>query len=195
MKKIPTIYRRDWDGDPRYVTCEPNAECAWVFAGEGKPTRKYDGTCVRFDGERWWARREVRQGRPEPGGFRLVAEDAATGKRVGWEPAEGTGFFRYLVEAAGSRGTELYDWLPGTYELCGPKINRNPERYAEHRLVRHENAAPVEVESLTWEGIRTTVLSAAEDDGAEGIVWHHDDGRMAKIKARDFPATGARPAR
>jgi hypothetical protein len=27
---------------------------------------------------------------------------------------------------------------------------------------------------------------AAESHGAEGIVWHHDDGRMAKIKARGF---------
>jgi hypothetical protein len=30
------------------------------------------------------------------------------------------------------------------------------------------------------------VLAGAAD-GIEGIVWHHDDGRMAKIKARDFP--------
>lgn len=187
MRKIPTIYTRDWDGDPKYVTREPNAECAWVFAGEGKPTRKYDGTCVRFDGERWWARREVRPGRPEPAGFELVGEDARTGRRVGWEPAEGTGFHRYLVEAAVSAATggDGAGRRPGTYELCGPKINGNPERYAGHRLVRHADAEPIEVESLTWEGIRAAVL-AAEAYGVEGIVWHHDDGRMAKIKARDF---------
>lgn len=186
MEKIPTIYTRDWDGDPKYVTQEPNPACDWVFAGEGKPTRKYDGTCVRFDGEHWWARREVKPGKPEPAGFVLIGEDPATGKRMGWEPADGTGFHRYLVEAAGGEG-QLYDWLPGTYELCGPKINRNPEGYPEHRLVRHDDAAPIEVESLTWEGIRTTVLKGAAE-GFEGIVWHHDDGRMAKIKARDFRA-------
>ena len=181
MKKIPTIFTRDWNGDPKYVTREPNPECAWVFAGEGRPTRKYDGTCVRFDGKRWWARREVKAGRPEPGGFELVGEDPETGKRMGWEPAEGTGFHRYLTEAAGDG-----DWPPGTYELCGPKINRNPEGYPGHRIVRHEDAAPIEVETLTWEGIRAAVLAAAGADGVEGIVWHHDDGRMAKVKARDF---------
>ncbi len=183
MKKIPTIYLRDWDGDPKYVTREPAPECSWVFGGEGRPTRKYDGTCVRFDRELWWARREVKRDRPAPDGFELAGEDAETGKRVGWEPAAQTGFHRFLVEAAGAGA-----WAPGTYELCGPKINRNPEGYPEHRLVRHADAVPIDLPSLTWEDIRATVRALAEADGLEGIVWHHDDGRMAKIKARDFRA-------
>jgi hypothetical protein len=33
------------------------------------------------------------------------------------------------------------------------------------------------------------VLAARDVDGCEGIVFHHDDGRMAKIKARDFRRT------
>lgn len=24
------------------------------------------------------------------------------------------------------------------------------------------------------------------DEGVEGVVWHHPDGRMAKLKGRDF---------
>lgn len=52
----------------------------------------------------------------------------------------------------------------------------------------HEDAALIEVGALTWEGVRAAVPAAAEAGGVEGIVWHHDDGRMAKIKARDFPA-------
>ncbi|WP_255273315.1 hypothetical protein [Actinomadura madurae] len=35
-----------------------------MFAGEGRATRKYDGTCVRFDGGRWLARREVKAAVP-----------------------------------------------------------------------------------------------------------------------------------
>ena len=182
MKKIPTIFVRDWDGDPKHVTREPNPECAWVFAGEGTPTRKYDGTCVRNDGERWWARREVKPGKTDPAGFVLVEEDVQTGKRMGWEPADQTGFAKYLLEAA----AESAEWPTGTYELCGPKINRNPESYPGHRLVRHDDAAVIELPSLTWEDIGKTVRALAESDGVEGIVWHHDDGRMAKIKARDF---------
>jgi hypothetical protein len=182
VKKIATIFIRDWDNNPKYVTREPNPECAWVFAGEGTATRKYDGTCVRFDGEHWWARREVKPGKTDPAGFLLIEEDAETAKRVGWEPAEQTGFAKYLTQAI--RGDA---WLPGTYELCGPKVNGNPERYLEHRLIRHDDAALIRPFSLTWEGIRDTVHVLAEHEGIEGIVWHHEDGRMAKVKARDFP--------
>lgn len=31
MEKIPTIYTRDWDRDPKYVTQEPNPACDIVW--------------------------------------------------------------------------------------------------------------------------------------------------------------------
>lgn len=34
-----------------------------------------------------------------------------------------------------------------------------------------------------WEGLREWL----RDRPFEGIVWHHPDGRMAKLKRRDFP--------
>jgi hypothetical protein len=75
VRKIPTLFLRDWDGDPKYVTREPNPECAWVFDGEGEPTVKWDGTCVMLDEEgKWWARREVKLGREIPFGFQFVRE-------------------------------------------------------------------------------------------------------------------------
>jgi hypothetical protein len=40
-----------------------------VLDGEGVATRKYDGTCVMFDGDGWWARREVKPGKTAPAGF------------------------------------------------------------------------------------------------------------------------------
>lgn len=58
MQKIPTMFVRDPD-NMRYVIDEVTPGCEWVLAGEGTPTRKYDGTCVMFDGAEWWARREV----------------------------------------------------------------------------------------------------------------------------------------
>jgi hypothetical protein len=183
MRKIPTIFVRD-DHDRRFVTTEPHPACDWVFRGEGVPTRKYDGTCVMYDGHRWWARREVRPGRPVPDGFVLVETDGTTGKTVGWEPVEQSPFARFHAEAV--RGA--WEWRPGTYELIGPKVNGNPERAAEHRLVEHAGAAAVDLAGRTFAAIRAAVLAARADDGCEGIVFHHDDGRMAKIKARDFPA-------
>ena len=52
MKKIPTIFERDWKGDKSRVTSECNNASLWVFKGEGVATRKHDGTAVYLmDGE------------------------------------------------------------------------------------------------------------------------------------------------
>ncbi|GAA0353182.1 DUF5565 family protein [Actinoallomurus spadix] len=177
MRKIPTAFVRDWDGDRRYVTRTPNPECGWVFDGQGRPTRKFDGTCVRYDGERWWARREVKPGKGRPPGFVEIVHDEQTGKTVGWEPAEQSGFQRFLAEAidAGS-------WEPGTYELVGPKINGNPEGLDHHALVRH-GAEDLGDVPRDYAGLAAWLRAHPW----EGVVWHHPDGRMAKLKRRDLP--------
>lgn len=176
MNKIPTLFVRDPETNLRYVTRDVNPQALWVLA-EGVATRKYDGTCVKFDGERWWARREVKPGKDAPAGFEPVEMDEVTGKTVGWEPAEQSGFAGWLDEARAAS-----DLPPvGTYELCGPKINGNPEGYSMHVLVPHGRVvlnAPRD-----FDGLRDWLQ--AHD--YEGIVWHHPDGRMAKLKKRDFP--------
>ena len=69
MKKIPTIFERDWNGDRSRVLPIPMPDCDWVFAGEGVALRKYDGTAVddRSTVE-LFKRHEVRQGKPTPEG-------------------------------------------------------------------------------------------------------------------------------
>lgn len=177
MKKIPTLFVRNPE-DRRYVLPDVTLGCEWVLAGEGQATRKYDGTCVMHDGRNWWARREVKPGKEPPARWQQVDEDATTGKRVGWEPAEQSPFAKYLFDSVRCGPLRL----DGTYELVGPKINGNPEALERHQLVLH-GVYPLDVPDLTFDGIRTAVLSA----DFEGIVWHHPDGRMAKIKRRDFP--------
>lgn len=184
MKKIPTIWLRD--DTRRYVTEEPNPECLWVFEGEGTATRKYDGTCTMFDGERWWARREVKMDKRCPAGFVEVDHDTVTGKSVGWEPMDQSAFFKWHREALAYE--PAHGWYVGTYELIGPKVNGNPEREDRHLLVQHDGAELVPLDSRSFEVIRDVVLRLKGDAGVEGIVFHHPDGRMAKIKARDFAA-------
>jgi hypothetical protein len=186
MKKIPTLFVRN-DEDRRYVTEQVNPGCEWVLAGQGIPTRKYDGSCVMLDehGE-WWARREVKPGKQPPADFVPVEFDEATGKTMGWEPMAQSGFARWHAEALENHGAGM-SWFAGTYELIGPKVNGNPEREEFHSLLMHDFAEPLTVPELTFDGIRRTVLELAEQRGIEGIVWH-DVGRMAKIKARDFRA-------
>lgn len=178
MKKIPTCFERDWNGDRSRVTPEVHPDCEWVLAGEGIPTRKYDGTCVMFDGTSWWARREVKEGKQPPGNFRLEDHDETTGKSIGWEPIEQSPFAKFFAEAL-----KLDDWWPeGTYELVGPKVQGNPEQYPVHSLVHHATAEEFSVEDRSYESIR----AALELQDVEGFVFHHPDGRMAKIKKRDF---------
>jgi hypothetical protein len=134
MRKIPTLFVRDWDGDRRYVLPEITPGCEWVISGEGIPTRKYDGTCVMFDGDQWWARCEVKEGKTPPPGFTEIEHDDETGKTVGWEPVGQSSFARWHAEAQeGLPGP----WAIGTYELLGPKINNNPEGYETHFLMLH----------------------------------------------------------
>ncbi|MFE6665697.1 DUF5565 family protein [Streptomyces sp. NPDC057697] len=186
MQKIPTLFARDFDARPAHVIPQPTPGCDWVFAGEGRATRKYDGTCVMLDASgAWWARREVKPGRTPPPGFVAVSTDDTTGKSVGWEPIAQSSFAKFHDEAL--RTSAPGDHVPGTFELIGPKINGNPERVDSHRLVEHAAAADIGMpEELSYESIRERALALAAE-GYEGIVWHHPDGRMAKIKGKDFP--------
>jgi hypothetical protein len=180
MKKIPTLFVRG-PGDRRFVIDDVNPGCEWVLAGEGVPTRKYDGTCVMLDPEDgWYARREVKPGKTPPDGWFPVDYDETTGKSVGWEPVGSSPFVKFFDEAV----KELPVRKPGTYELIGPKINGNPEGVGAHRLVPHADAEVLDTprtfaELAEWLAARPY----------EGVVWHHPDGRMAKLKRRDFPGS------
>lgn len=197
MRKIPTLFLRNPD-DMRHVTRDVHPDCQWVTDGEGVATRKYDGTCVMFDGADWWARREVKPGKTPPPHFRTIEHDETTGKTVGWEPIEQSSFAKYHTEAL----AYLVDTYPirapvadGTYELVGPRVNGNPERLEEHLLVRHGYLAAVDHHELKtfqrdFDRARDWLLA---HDQWEGVVWHHPDGRMAKLKRKDFPAGDQEP--
>ncbi len=194
MRKIPTLFSRDPE-DLRHLTREVNPACQWVFDGEGTPTRKYDGTCVMYDGEVWWARREVKPGKQPPPGYRPAQTDPVTGKTMGWEPMAQSSYAKYHAEALEAEYSPVDEgaaWgvpqIGATYELVGPKINGNPENLKEHLLIRHGYKAAVD-----WFALQSLVLDydsladwLAAHPTWEGIVWHHRDGRMAKIKGRDF---------
>lgn len=180
MKKIPTLFDRDWNGDRSRVVNVPHKDCGWVFAGEGIATRKIDGTSCRVKDGALWKRREIRKGDPVPPLFEQADHDEETGKTVGWMPVEPADKAdRYHVEAFGAG-----DFKDGTYELVGPKVQGNPEGYEKHTLVWHDDASLLfdEQPPRDFDGLRAWM----EGKDIEGIVWHHPDGRMAKLKLRDF---------
>lgn len=181
MKKIPTIFDRDWNGDRSRVVDAPHRDCAWVFAGEGIATQKLDGTCCLVRDGRLYKRHEVKLGKSAPDGFEVADRDDETGKTVGWLPVGEGPEDRWHREAWEKEGGKASD---GTYELIGPKIQGNPELVSSHVLMSHTNAclALHNPPERTFAGIRDWLAGKS----MEGIVFHHSDGRMAKIKLRDF---------
>lgn len=190
MKKIPTVFQRDvhhpGGAAGRYVTTRVTQGCEWVLDGEGVATRKYDGTCFMFDGTDWWARREVKPGKLVPPGFVQVHLDQITGKVTGWLPAAQSDYREYFEQARATLESHIDVIATGTYELVGPKVNNNPEKTVGHHLLAHADAEVIPDLARTYGALRGYVVGAFEACGWEGIVFHHPDGRMAKLKARDF---------
>ncbi len=174
MQKIPTLFVRDAANKSR-VTAEVAEGCEWVIAGEGVATKKWDGTaCLVVAGQLFKRMDWDAQKGPAP--LAWVHHDYDPNQRSGhgWYPV-GDGPEDWMHRLAPLGG--LAD---GTYELCGPKIGRNPEHLDDYRLLLHGDVvldAPRTYDALD------AYLSHLD---AEGIVWHHPDGRMAKIKRRDF---------
>lgn len=216
VQKIPTLFDRDWDGDRSRVVDRPNPAAQWVLDGEGVATRKYDGTsCLVRDGILYKrfafavppdaTLDNVQAVVPTDEEFLPVSIETSPGrngpvtKAIGWTRVgdgpedewhrEG---FAHTSRARTDNPTVLPD---GTYELIGPKVQGNPERASEHQLVSHTDAKrfgfyqdPEDEESFVdgcprdYDGLRAWL----QGRDIEGVVWHHPDGRMAKVKLRDF---------
>lgn len=175
MQKIISLFQRNYDGD-RLVRDEVLPDAGWVRDGEGWATQKFDGTCCMVRGGRLFKRYDAKKGKTPPVGFEPAQDpDAVTGHWPGWLPVGDGPDDKWHREA-------LIDGLvDGTYELCGPRIQGNPEGLETHVLVPHGSVVlldcPREFGALKeW----------LKDKTIEGIVWHHIDGRMVKIKRKDF---------
>jgi Family of unknown function (DUF5565) len=176
MKKIPGIFLRDWDGNRSLVTDECNPECLWVFNGEGVATRKFDGTAVLVEDGKLYCRYDAKAGKQPPPDF-VPADnpDTVTGHWAGWVLAQKDQHKWQLA---------IFKTAPfenGTYEACGPHFQGNPEGFSQDEFIRHgseryENVPTARAELIAW----------LLDRDIEGLVWHHPDGRMAKIKKKDF---------
>lgn len=180
MKKIKTLFKRDFTNNGQIIP-EYSEGTEWVVNGEGKATRKIDGTSVLIRDGKMYKRYELKQGKEVPYGFELADYDETTGKSMGWIEVGNGSEDKWHREPTDGR-TEGLKIKDGTYELVGPKIQGNPENYPTHMLISHDltgeyTDVPTEFEALkNW----------LEDKDIEGIVWHHPDGRMVKIKKKDF---------
>lgn len=180
MKKIPTMFERDWNGDKSKVLPQIHKGCEWVLQGEGIATKKIDGTCCLIKDGKLFKRREVKQGQVVPMDFILADTDAETQKTIGWVPVGDAPDDKYHREAFAKQ----HLWQDGTYELIGVNVQGNPEKQQANVLIKHGSDQAGELHDVPrdFDGLKEYLF----DKDMEGIVFHHPDGRMAKIKKRDF---------
>jgi hypothetical protein len=184
MEKIPTLFERD---DRFRVVDRPRAECAWVFNGEGTPTEKLDGTNVRLTTRSGQLVRVEKRRNPSK-------VQKQQGIVDGWyvDVDEYGAEDKWILIAA--RNTDVSSWPDGEHpcEALGPRIQGNPLELAEHLCVPFNLEVPVYEEvPRRYDELREFLVKLesrfAPGHLAEGIVFHHPDGRRAKIKRKDFP--------
>ena len=189
MKKISTLYRKD-PRDLSRVINEVAPENQWVIDGEGIPTRKYDGTATAIiDGE-LYKRYDVKHGKKVPlNAIPCQEPDEITGHWPHWIKCEREdNSNKYHFEAFDKLvcGLDLrLKMLDGTYELCGEKIQSNPEHISGVELILHGTYILHDCIDFSFKGLREYLSNPNLD--IEGIVFHHKtDGRMCKIRKCDF---------
>lgn len=146
------------------LTSEINPECQWVFDGEGVPTYKWDGTNVRV---------EVYEGRVRT----ILGRDKKSQLPACAQELVG--------QLAGRHGSGWYH-----AELVGPKVNGNRHRATEAHL-EFFDVTPALLRP--YETPIETVAAHCPTSRSEGVVWHHPDGRRAKLRAQDLKRAGMWP--
>ncbi len=187
MKKISTLFKKD-EKDLSRVINEVNPENSWVFDDNGNviATRKFDGlACTIINGE-LYKRYDVRKGREIPeGAIECQKPDTKSGHHPHWVKCDKTNpADKYFII-----GLDLLeDKSDGTYELMselfqGRGSKKNPESIKGHFLVKHGSEV-LNIKDLSFVGINEFLANPEND--IEGIVFHHNDGRMCKIRKVDF---------
>jgi hypothetical protein len=180
MKKISTLFKKD-PNDLGRVINEINPENEWVFT-DGIPTRKFDGTASAIINGELYKRYDAKKGRQIPEGAIPCQEaDAITGHHPHWLKCDRSkNEDKYFFEGFDA----LENKEDGTYEICGVKVQGNPEKIKGHKLIRH-GVVRLSLEDDSFEYLKQYL----EQADIEGIVFHHkSDGRMCKLRKSDFGA-------
>jgi hypothetical protein len=206
MKKISTLFVRDFSSQGNPITRQIHDGCEWVIENKGVPTRKFDGTATMIKAGKYYKRLDRKRGldgkfKGEPTGWIECELDEVTGHLFGWALVDFTnpsdkwhieGMLNTSPEIrhdAALSMRELYEMKiaatpEGTYELCGPKINANPEHYPQHTLVPHGK----EILDFSFRNTGEPFDEIREwfkGQDIEGIVWYFGEKR-AKLKKIDF---------
>lgn len=165
--------------------------CEWVINGEGIATRKWDGTAVMVRNGLLYKRYDAKNGKIPPIEFEPCQDaDPITGHWPGWVPID-IGKDKWIIEAHYNYRARIGK-VPddGTYEAIGPKIGGNKDKWDRHELMKHGGImfnmtkyGAINVDYRSYNGLKIAFTIVHH---IEGIVFHHPDGRMCKVKRSDF---------
>ena len=159
MKKIPTLFKREFEGHNIVnILPEVTEGMEWVLNGEGVATVKYDGSCCAIINGVFYRRYDAKRGKSIPDGAIKCQEEAdpVTGHLPCWvkvsidNPDD-----KWFVSAY--KNTSWLDkfittGINGTYEAIGKHFNGNPYNLDYDTLIPHGTEI-IEV-PRTFEGIR-----------------------------------------
>ncbi len=190
MKKIKTVFKRDWEGDRQILSEYVDGVDASVL-NACVATEKLDGTNVRLTVRNAILVRLEKRRNPDK-------MQKAKGIEEPWyvDADEYSPEDKYMWEAV--RNTDLSDIPDGEWsgEVLGKNVQGNPLKLEGHTVVlfscgkapKFENVPTSFDELKEWLPLQKSKFG--NDCGIEGIVWHHPSGEMYKIKCKDF--TGGR---
>jgi len=195
---MKTLFEMNYDTN--LVTEIVREECQWAINGEGKATVKIDGTAAIFLNGKLHKRfdRKLRKKfslKNKRLGGKLAIEDhmfkdlplgaiacqlpdPITFHQPFWVEVTDSPEDRWFQEALSLHPVLIEG---ATYELIGEKVQNNIYNIKGHKLVPH-GAEEINDILLTYDGIKKWLFN----NYVEGIVFHHPDGRMCKIRRKDM---------
>jgi hypothetical protein len=188
MKKIPTLFVREFTPTHhKIIHNEVTPGCEWVMNGEGIPTVKLDGTAMMVKDGQLYKRYDAKHGKPVP--YNAIPcqdkPDPVTGHFPCWVPIDfNNPADKWICYTFGVQKSEGKVFEDGTYELCGPHFQGNPQKLVMDIFYKHGCRVITDLEDRTFEGIKKYL----EEHYIEGIVFHrqNETNDMCKIKRSDF---------
>lgn len=187
MKKIRTIFERDWEGNKKVVDKYIDANLPTILAVGAWATEKLDGTNVRITVRNHMAIRVEKRRNPDKIQKAKGIEEPWYVDASEYDPQD-----KWIYD--GLKNTDLSDIEDGEWsgELLGTNIQGNPLNLDKNTIVFFScDKAPVfEDAPITYHELKEWLPKQkskfGNDCGIEGIVWHTPTGEMFKIKTKDF---------
>lgn len=190
MKKIPTIFKREFEGGHVVRVLPEVTEGLEYVLKYGIATVKLDGACCAVINGKFYKRYDAKNGKPVP--ERAIpcqlSPDPVTGHFPHWVPvSENDPADKWFMEAYKYPLYTIYPDLcengrlvDGTYEAVGKHFNGNPYNCNVDLLIKH-GIHYINV-GRTFDDIK----SYLEKNYIEGIVFWICGHPAAKIKRSDF---------